>query len=49
MCVATIYLLYLKLFVSSSTITNAINVSMFTDDEDDVSDGSLEDAASYIR
>ncbi|CAB4027832.1 Hypothetical predicted protein, partial [Paramuricea clavata] len=34
--------------LDSSTITNAINVSMFTDDDDDVSDGSLEDAASYI-
>ena len=49
MCVAIIYYINFKMFMSSSTISNVCNVSMFTDDKDIDSDGSLEDASSDIR
>ena len=35
--------------MSSSTISNVCNVSMFTDDEENDSDDSVGDAASDIR
>ena len=40
---------HLKLYMFSSTITIGANVSMFTDDEGDSDDHSLEDPASEIR